>query len=126
MVDTFRFRQFKVYQDAKIFRKLVVEMLNKFQIERKFALLNQIDRASISIVLNIAEGSAKKSDKEFARFLEISIASANEVVAAFDIAQDDRIITQKDFDLIEREAANVVKQLGGFKKTLLRSTRVNC
>jgi len=126
MVDTFRFRQFKVYQDAKIFRRLVVEMLNKFPIREHFALQKQIDRASLSVVLNIAEGSAKSSDKEFARFLEISIASANEAVAAFDIAQDDRIITQDDFDLLEKEAANVVKQLGGFKKTLLRSVVVNC
>ena len=119
MIDTFRFRQFKVYKDAKTFRRLVVEMLNKFPMKGHFALQRQVDRASLSIVLNIAEGSAKRSDKEFARFLEISIASANEVVAAFDIAQDDRIITQEDFDLIEKEAANVVKQLSGFKKTLL-------
>ncbi|MFH1670313.1 MAG: four helix bundle protein [Patescibacteria group bacterium] len=126
MIDTFRFRQFKVYKDAKAFRRLVVEMLNKFPTREHFALRKQIDRASLSVVLNIAEGSAKSSDKEFARFLEISIASANEVVAAFDIAQDDRIITQDDFDLIEKEAANVVKQLGGFKKTLLRRVRVNC
>ena len=115
---TFRFRNFKVYQDAKKFRQLVRKILKKFPSDERYALTDQISRSCLSIVLNIAEGSAKKSDKEFSRFLEISIASVNEVVAGFDLALDDTLISQEDFSQIENEAENIAKQLGGFMKVL--------
>ena len=62
-----------VYQKAKEFNETIWKFLKKTQMDRSTA--DQLRRASLSIVLNIAEGSAKRSDKEFAKFLEISIAS---------------------------------------------------
>src|SRR4030067_3615416 len=82
----FRFKNFKVYQDSKIFCKVCRDIV-KENIKRKdLNLASQIERALHSIVLNIAEGSADNSDIEFARFLGISIRSVYEVVAGFDLA----------------------------------------
>ena len=121
-MDTFRFKNFPVYKDAKAFRQLVRRLLKKFPTAEKYVLADQINRSCISIILNIAEGSAKKSDKDFARFLEMAIASVNEVVAAFDLAVDDEIISTEDYIQVEKSAESIAKQLGGFlKKLILKS-----
>ncbi|MBU0766804.1 four helix bundle protein [Patescibacteria group bacterium] len=118
----FRYRQFKVYHDAKRFRKQVINLTQKLLKHRAYDLADQIRRASLSVVLNIAEGSSKKSDIDFARFLEISTGSTNEVTASFDIAHDEGIISDDDLKLIEAEAEKILNQLGGFIK-MLRSNK---
>jgi four helix bundle protein len=117
-VDRFRFKEFKVYQEGKTYCKFCKE-IGKRHIERlDKSLADQIERALISIVLNIAEGSADHSDAEFARFLGISMRSAYETVAAFDLAalygyiEDD---LNKD---IEARAHALVKQLASFRNKL--------
>lgn len=114
----FRFKDFKVYKDAKQFRTTCKKMLRKFPDSEKYVMVPQIERALLSIVLNIAEGCAKRSDADFARFLETSTGSVNEVVAGFDAALDDGTITEEDFKSIEQAGANVVRQLGGFTRSL--------
>lgn len=66
--------------------------------------------------MNIAEDSAKKSDKEFARYLETSIASLNEVVACLDIMRELKKINKEEFDYLVLEGEILVKQLGCFIK----------
>ncbi|MCA9370425.1 MAG: four helix bundle protein [Candidatus Peregrinibacteria bacterium] len=121
-MTTFRFKYFAVYSSAKALRKRVRLLLKELPSQERYRLVDQIERATLSIILNIAEGSAKQSDKEFARFLETSVASANEVAAAFDCAFDDGYITQEDNENIEKELENIIRQLGGFIKKL----KVNC
>ncbi|MDP6575014.1 MAG: four helix bundle protein [Candidatus Peribacteraceae bacterium] len=121
----FRFRQFKVYKDAKLFRKSVHDLLRKFPSSEKYKLTDQIERACNSILLNIAEGCSRRSDMDFARFLETSSGSVNEVVAGFDAALDDGIINEEDFDVIEKKAKNIVNQLGGFARSLRRKPKDN-
>jgi len=83
-----------------------------------YNLKNQIRRAALSIVLNIAEGSAVKSDKEFARYLEKSLGSVNEVVACFDVMKECGYINKSLFVKMVDQAELIAKQLGGFKKHL--------
>jgi four helix bundle protein len=85
---------------------------------KDFSFRDQIRRAALSIILNIAEGSAKKSDKDFAKFLEISVASANEVTACLDIMHDLKKISDSEFNRLLAESDSIVKQLGGFIKKL--------
>ncbi len=85
---------------------------------KSFYFKDQIRRAALSIVLNIAEGSSKKSDKEFARFLEISIGSVNEVVACLDIMNKIGKINKKDYNDLIKKTEELVNQLGGFIKKL--------
>ena len=81
-------------------------------------LRNQIRRATLSIILNIAEGSAKSSDKDFNRYLGNSLGSVNEVVAGCEVALKENIVSHKDFKSIEKESLNIINQLGGFSKKL--------
>jgi len=71
----FRFKEFRVYQEAKAYCKFTREITGQHLDKADNGLANQIQRASNSIVLNIAEGSAGNSDIEFARFLGIAMRS---------------------------------------------------
>ncbi len=120
-MKTFRFRDFVIYNEARQFRRIVRKELNMFPKEEKFRLIDQIHRSSLSILLNIAEGSAKGSDKEFARFLEISIASLNEVIAGFDAACDDGYTTLQKSHQIEKSGEQLAKQIGSFIQRLRKA-----
>lgn len=85
----FRFRQFQVYIDARKFDKELKDFSKrKFPKSEQFCLLSQLWRALDSIVLNIAEGSDRGTDKDFAHFLNVALTSLNEVVACLDVALD--------------------------------------
>jgi four helix bundle protein len=114
----FRFKKFRVYQEAKDYCKFCRDIVNKYFANLDKGLANQIERALNSIVLNIAEGSADNSDVEFARFLGISIRSVYETVAAFDLAALYEYIDQDIYKDIEDRAQILVKQLASFRNTL--------
>jgi len=114
-METFRFLHFKVYIDAKLYFKRILVISERV---KNFSFRDQIRRAALSIILNIAEGSAKKSDIEFARFLEISIGSLNEVVACLDIMKELGKINNQEYDDLLLKSENLAKQLGGFIKKL--------
>lgn len=118
-MDTFRFLQFKVYKDAQDYFKIILILSERV---KNYSFKDQIRRATLSIILNIAEGSAKKSDIEFARFLEISIGSINEVVACIDIMKELKKINDKEYNKLIQASEELAKQLGGFIKKL----RVKC
>ncbi len=118
----FRFREFKVYKDARMF-SLELKNLSKkkFPKEEKFGLLSQLWRALDSIILNIAEGSDRGTDKDFALFLNRSHTSLNEVVSCLDIALDNKYISEDERALYLNKAANLADQLTAFRVKLLRS-----
>ena len=85
----FRFRNFQVYKDARKFSFDLKKLSNeKFPKSEQYGLKSQLWRALDSIVLNIAEGSDRSTDKDFALFLNRSHTSLNEVVACLDLAFD--------------------------------------
>ena len=117
----FRFRQFPVYKKAKEFRKLVKKLIIKFPASERFGLKDQIDRATNSICLNIAEGSNRSSNKDKAHFMNQAVTSLEEVISGFDLVLDDKIITQEEMNEVLQLGEEVGKQLIGFSKSLTRS-----
>ena len=117
---TFRFRNFAVYSDARQFIHAVkVLSKKKFPKEEQFILLPQLWRALDSIVLNIAEGSDRGTDKDFAHFLNTSHTSLNEVVACFDIALDNKYLTVSEHKVFLYDAEKLANQLTAFRRSLL-------
>jgi len=115
MKDIFRFRNFPVYKDSKKFLILCYKSSDSISNPN---LRSQIQRAANSIVLNIAEGSAKYSDKDFARYLASAIGSVNELIAAFDISLELNLIKSETFGKIEAHATKIVNQLASFRNSL--------
>ena len=117
MKDPFRFRSFPVYNDSKNFVRACFDAVKEL---REPSLKSQIQRAATSIVLNIAEGSAKGSDKDFARYLSSAIGSVNELIAAFDLCNDLGLLSPDVFSKIETQALTIIDQLSKFRTSLKR------
>lgn len=84
----FRFEKLEVWQSARALAKLVYSLSDSFPQREKFGLTSQLRRAVISIGANIAEGSGKNSDRDFARFLEQAYGSAMESASLIMLAID--------------------------------------
>lgn len=97
---------------------MILKIVNKLPKEHRFDIGSQIIRSSLSITLNIAEGSGKHSDKDFTRFINIALGSLHETFAILDILRDNHFITKGDFELVTNKLIKIMNQLGGFKKTL--------
>ena len=116
----FRFRNFQVYKDARIFSRDVKQFSKKkFPRNEQFALQNQLWRALDSIILNIAEGADRGTDKDFALFLNRAHTSLNEVVACLDVATDCGYITGEDHTPFLLRAYGLANQLTAFRKNIL-------
>ncbi len=85
---------------------------------KDYNLEDQIKRAAISVSLNIAEGSAKKSKIDFRRFIQISRGSLNEVVTCLYIAKNQKYISKEAFDKTYQRCEQISKMLYGFMEFL--------
>lgn len=112
---SFRFRHFKVYQDAKLLHKEIVLLSNTFP-KSYFYLIDQMKRSSLSILLNVAEGSSRQSDKDFNRYLAIALGSVDETLACLDVALTLELISEEQYEHFEKCYFHVCNQLGGFSK----------
>ena len=72
-------QKLEVWQESIKLVRLIYEITKLFPAEEKYGITSQIRRASVSIACNIAEGAARKSDKEYLRFAYISRGSLSEV-----------------------------------------------
>lgn len=110
----FRFRDWDIYKDSRKFRMEVNRALKDYPKEEKYALVDQTKRALNSIILNIAEGSNKNSDKDTRVYINRAHGSLDEVVACLDCALDDKYITDRQHDLFLKNAASLAKRLRAF------------
>ncbi|MBU4421832.1 four helix bundle protein [Candidatus Parcubacteria bacterium] len=116
----FRFREFRVYKEVRKFAKELKDFSKKkFPSYEQFSLLSQLWRALDSVILNIAEGSDRGTDKDFALFLNRSHTSLNEVVSCLDIAVDCKYIEELEREPFLVKAADLADQLTAFRRKLL-------
>jgi len=93
-----RFKYLEIWKKSRLFCSSVYEILSKFPESEKFGLTNQLRRASVSIASNIAEGSSRNSNKDFSRFLQITLGSAYEIETQLLIAFDLGFIEKEELD----------------------------
>ena len=98
----------------------VYKMTDTFPKEEKFGLTSQIRRASVSIPTNIAEGAARKSDKEFLQFLSIAQGSASEVETEILIAHRLGYLNKQDFEHADLCLDDIGRMLTGLSNHLKR------
>lgn len=95
----YNYQKLDVYKVSKEFVCLVYEMLKHFPTSEKYAMIDQIRRATISVPANIAEGMGRTSAKEQNRFLEISYGSLMEVQCLLDISTELGYISKEAFEM---------------------------
>ncbi|MFA5359665.1 MAG: four helix bundle protein [Patescibacteria group bacterium] len=98
--------------------KLSMNIYSIFHDCRDFGFANQIQRASISIMNNIAEGFERNTNKEFRNFLFIAKGSCAEVRSMLYIAVKINYISDKQFSDITKQTIEISKLLSGLIKTL--------
>lgn len=89
----------------KLGMKIVNEIYSitkNFPNDEKFCLVAQIRRAAISIPLNIAEGSAKRTNKDFANFVRIALGSLMETITCVEIALEQKYVNKEIYDKLNK------------------------
>jgi len=84
----FRFEKLEVWQEARQLNREVYRIVRALPLTEQYALTSQMQRASISIAANIAEGAGRNSDKDFAHYLEQAYGSAMELASHLYLATD--------------------------------------
>ena len=112
------FKELKVWQISRELVKNIYLATLEFPHEEKYGLISQIRRASISVSSNIAEGSGRGTNKDFSRFLNISLGSAYELETQLILAFDLEIIKQQIFENILTQINEVQKMLHGLIRSL--------
>lgn len=109
-----RFEDIKAWQTAREFVSVVYRVSGRGKFGKDFGLRDQIRRASVSVMSNIAEGFERCSEKEFHRFLYIAKGSAGEVRSHLFVAMDLGYVTADEFHALRSTAEMVSKTLSGF------------
>ena len=121
----FRFERIEAWQLARLFNRGVYSATRKFPKEEMFGLASQLRRASVSISSNIAEGSGRNSDVDFAHFLVIAYGSLLEVVSQLCCALDEAYITEIKFNELAAQANILAGKITGLTKSLGRKPRIS-
>jgi four helix bundle protein len=110
------------WQKARELNKDIYKVTMNPSFSKDFSLKDQIRRASVSIMANIAEGFGRKSNKEFSNFLNMSHDSAAEVQCHLYVALDQDYINQKAFGILYEKVDEVSKMTQGFMNYLNNSS----
>lgn len=93
------FKELDIWKESKVLAKEIYLLTNSLPLDEKFGLTSQIKRCVISIPSNIAEGAAKDSQKDFLRFLQISLGSCFEL--------ESHLLLCIDLNLLEKEITEI-------------------
>jgi len=114
-----RFEELKCWQEAKVLVRLVYQAIQKsVKLKSDFGLRDQLARAAVSVMSNIAEGFSRQTNKEFVQFLYISKSSAPEIQSLLYVAYDLGYIEKQIFQEIYDVADKVSQLDSGFIKYL--------
>lgn len=108
----------KVWQDSRVLSKRIYTITKNKDFRRDFGLRDQIQRASVSVMSNIAEGYERDSNKELIRFLNYSKGSVGEVRSLLYVALDQEYISDKQFEELKDDAVSISTQIANFIKYL--------
>lgn len=109
-----QFEEIESWKEARILAAKIYETSNRGTFKGDFGLRDQVRRASVSIMANIAEGFGRAGKTEFIRFLRISRASALETQSHLYIALDLGYLSRTDFETLHAQAIRVARLVGGF------------
>ena len=112
------FRNLKVWEKAHALTLDVYRASKSFPREEMYGLTSQIRRASVSIGSNIAEGSCRKGDAEFARFLQMAAGSASEVEYQLLLAKDLEFLNASDCHRLSDNVVEVKRMLAALMQKL--------
>jgi four helix bundle protein len=112
------FESLRIWHEARRLAKCVYEASNSGRFSTDFGLRDQIRRAAISIMSNIAEGFERRGDREFAHFLRIASGSAGEVRSQLYLAEDVGLLDPTEAAKLRDDAARLSRQIAALIATV--------
>lgn len=113
--------KFETFEDIVVWqksKKLICDVYGAFRSSRDYSFRDQVQRASVSVMNNIAEGFERKGNKEFSKFLYIAKGSCGEVRSMLYLSLDLGYISKAEFDNLHNQTIEISKMLSGLIKTL--------
>ena len=117
-----KFEQLVAWQRARELTKSIYLLTASERFSRDFGLRDQIQRAAVSTMSNIAEGFERAGKAEFHQFLVVAKGSCAEVRSQLYIALDTGYITNDQFEKVRSQAEEVARIIGGLRASLKRSS----
>ena len=118
----FGFEELEVWQKAVEFAKQVIDIAERIQTDRKhYRLIEQVEAASTSIALNIAEGKGRYSKKEFMQFLYVARGSLYETITLLIIFYKNGWLEQEELERIKTFGDEIGKMLSGLISSIRRA-----
>ncbi len=112
------FRDLNVWQKAHRLTLRIYSLTGGFPQDERFGLTSQLRRACASVCANLAEGCCRKSDKDFARFVDIAMGSGSEVEYFLLLARDLNHLTECDYASLDEQIQEVKRMLTGLNHRL--------
>lgn len=112
------YKELKVWKEAKDFSVLMYKATMNFPKKEQYGLVSQLNRASISIASNIAEGSGRATQKDFSRFIDIALGSSFEVDTQLIIAFELEFLNKELYDVLSEKINHIQRMLNSFNKHL--------
>ncbi len=114
-----RYKDLKFWQLSRTFCKEIYQTTDQFPESEKFGLVSQLRRAAVSVPSNIAEGASRNSNKDFNRFLMISLGSCYEIETQLLLSCDLGFIDTKDLEKLTNTLHQIIKMMSRFSSTLI-------
>src|SRR5438477_7908623 len=112
---------FQSFEDLEVWQRgcrLAVDVFKTFASCRNFTMQDQLQRASLSIPSNVAEGYERNSNKEFVRFLNIAKGSGGELRTQLYISRKLDFLTKTDFNRLAVESKEISAMLHGLSRAV--------
>ncbi len=117
-----KFEDIRAWQEARVLVKMIYSLTRQGSLSKDFGLKDQLQRAAVSAMTNIAEGFDCDSNAEFARFLGYSRRSAVEVQSLLYATLDAGYISEETFQQHYDQANKVKAMVSAFKRSLKKRT----
>ena len=117
-----RFEDIVAWQKARELVQEVYRLSGDGRFSKDYGLREQLRRAAVSIMLNIAEGFARKTSREFIQFLVVAHGSVAEVQSALYVALDQAYVSQAQFESLYKRADETSKLIMGLSNYLRKSS----
>jgi len=118
MTGHFRFEKLDVWQEARVLNRALYAIARKFPKDEMFAMTSQLRRAATSVSSNIAEGSGRNSDKDFAHFLEQAYGSLMEAGSLCFLAFDEGYVTKPDLEPVLGTMQTLANRVAALNRSL--------
>jgi len=113
-------RKLIAWQEAIQFVKEIYQLTKLLPNEEKFGITSQLRRAAISVPLNLAEGAARQSDKEFIKFLFISEGSLSEIDTILEICRELDYFSEQKLQSLFNHNAKISAIIRGLRESIMR------